>query len=232
MAVLCRIRCSLTMRRRSCNSALSVPIPALLGHGFGAFTRPADCGFCFFWTPPPTSTLGPHSRKRQPCLGSLAHSLGSALCAPSHSGDQRNGVTAIFENVQRIIGFTGKNAEARTTQTGRKYTVLSVATKSSYKDKTTEQYISHTEWHRCTVWGKLGEWAQQLKKGAHVQIKGEPRSREYPDKKYPEVKHKIWEIRVHSILKLDRAEKAADEDVSDAVEPDEPVSEVSGDVPF
>jgi single-strand DNA-binding protein len=62
------------------------------------------------------------------------------------------------------------------------------------------------------VFGKLGEFAGTLKKGAHLQVEGELRSREYETKKVgkkPAQKKTIWEIRVNSILKLDRAEKAA-----------------------
>ena len=88
-------------------------------------------------------------------------------------------------------------------------TTLSLATKSSYKKD--GKYISHTEWHRCVVFGKLSEFAKTLTKGAHVQVEGELRSREYESKK-TDSKQRVWEIRVASILKLDRAEKAAPED--------------------
>ena len=121
----------------------------------------------------------------------------------------------MYENTHRIIGFLGSDAQTRTARNGRNYTVLSVATKSSYKDKKTGEYVSQTEWHRALAWGKLGEWAQQLKKGAHLEVEGELRSREYPDKKYSEIKHRVYEIRVASILKLDRAAKASAEDQSD-----------------
>jgi single-strand DNA-binding protein len=97
--------------------------------------------------------------------------------------------------------------------TNRSFTTLSLATKSSYKKD--GKYISHTEWHRCVVFGKLGEFAGTLKKGAHLQVEGELRSREYETKKVgkkPAQKKTIWEIRVTSILKLDRAEKASPEE--------------------
>jgi single-strand DNA-binding protein len=42
-------------------------------------------------------------------------------------------------------------------------------------------------------------------------VEGELRSREYQSKK-TDPKQRAWEIRVASILKLDRAEKAAPED--------------------
>jgi len=55
------------------------------------------------------------------------------------------------------------------------------------------------------------EFAKTLTKGAHIQVEGELRSREYQSKK-TDTKQRVWEIRVASILKLDRAEKAAPED--------------------
>jgi single-strand DNA-binding protein len=92
-----------------------------------------------------------------------------------------------------------------------------MATKSSYKKD--DQYISHTEWHRCVVFGKLSEFAKTLTKGAHIQVEGELRSREYDSKK-TDAKRRVWEIRVASILKLDRAEKAVPEDQTEAQQHD------------
>ena len=93
-----------------------------------------------------------------------------------------------------------------------------LATKSSYKDKKSGEYVSHTEWHRCVVFSRLSEFAGTLTKGTHVQVEGELRSREYVRKEASsksqkaEAKQRIWEIRVASILKLDRAEKSAPEE--------------------
>jgi single-strand DNA-binding protein len=77
--------------------------------------------------------------------------------------------------------------------------------------KRTAGYTSHTEWHRCVVFGKLSEFAKTLTKGAHIQVEGELRSREYDSKK-TESRQRVWEIRVSSILTLDRTEKSAPED--------------------
>src|SRR5271168_1773587 len=116
----------------------------------------------------------------------------------------------MYQNKVTLIGFLGNDAEVRTAN-DRSFTTFSLATKSSYKDKNSSQYISHTEWHRCVVFGRLSEFAKTLTKGAHVQVEGELRSREYTSKK-TETEQRIWEIRVGTILKLDRAEKAAPED--------------------
>ena len=104
----------------------------------------------------------------------------------------------MYQNKVTLIGFLGSNPEGRTNSPDFSVTTLSLATKSSYKKD--GKYISHTEWHRCVVFGKLSEFAKTLTKGAHIQVEGELRSREYDSKK------------MDSILKLDRAEKAAAED--------------------
>ncbi len=115
----------------------------------------------------------------------------------------------MYQNKVTLIGFLGSNAEARTNSPDFSVTTPSLATKSSYtKDG---KYLSHTEWHRCVVFGKLSEFAKTLNKGAHIQVEGELRSREYDSKK-TDAKQRVWEIRVASILKLDRAEKSAPED--------------------
>ena len=124
----------------------------------------------------------------------------------------------MYQNKVTLIGFLGSNPEVRTANNGS-FTTLSLATKSSYKKD--DKYISHTEWHRCVVFGKLSEFAKTLTKGAHIQVEGELRSREYQDKKNGNAKRRVWEIRVDSILKLDRAEKASADDLPTAPAPEE-----------
>jgi single-strand DNA-binding protein len=114
-------------------------------------------------------------------------------------------------NRATLIGYLGNDAEVRTGKNDQKFTTLSIATKTSYKDKESGEYISRTEWHRCIVFGKFGEFAATLKKGAHVQVEGEIRHTEYTPKKAKKPV-RTDSIRVNSILKLDRAEKAAEEE--------------------
>jgi single-strand DNA-binding protein len=120
----------------------------------------------------------------------------------------------MYQNKVTLIGFLGSDAEVRTSN-NRSFTTFSLATKSSYKDKNSSQYVSHTEWHRCVVFGKLSEFATTLTKGAHIQVEGELRSREYTSKK-TDTEQRAWEIRVGTILKLDRAEKSGSEEQDDA----------------
>jgi single-strand DNA-binding protein len=122
----------------------------------------------------------------------------------------------MYANRATLIGFLGKDAEIKTTKNQNSFTILSLATKRSWKDRETGERQSQTTWHRCTVWGKLADYAATLTNGAHVQIEGEIQSREYTQKstskKAAEVKKSITEVRVNSILKLDRHTGTANPD--------------------
>ena len=118
----------------------------------------------------------------------------------------------MYSNRVTLTGFIGQNAEVKTTQNNKSYTGLSLATKRSWKD-CAGAWQSETTWHRCIVWGKLGAFASTLLKGTHVQVEGELRHREYTPKNGTpgDSKKSITEIRVISIVKLDRPQKAVDE---------------------
>src|ERR1700689_4841632 len=61
----------------------------------------------------------------------------------ARSGNSTNGDTTMYQNKVTLIGFLGNDAEVHTNN-NRSFTVLSLATKSSYKKE--GKYISHTEW--------------------------------------------------------------------------------------
>ncbi|MGD1098268.1 MAG: single-stranded DNA-binding protein [Bryobacteraceae bacterium] len=110
-----------------------------------------------------------------------------------------------------LIGFVGADAEDKTNSKGSPYTAFSVATKTSWKNAD-GAWESRTEWHRCLANGKVAAFAATLKKGAHVQVEGELRSRAYEK---DGVTRKIFECRVGSILKLDRTIRQEDPNGSD-----------------
>lgn len=83
--------------------------------------------------------------------------------------------------------------------------------------KDSGEYKTRAEWHRIVVWGKLGEWAGSLKKGAFVEVEGELRYREFQPTG-SDAKIRTVEIHVVSILTLDRAEKTDHEGEAAAVE--------------
>ena len=71
------------------------------------------------------------------------------------------------------MGFLGKSPESKSTKkTGRTLAILSLATKTWWKDKD-EQPQEKTEWHRIIVWNGLAEYAaDKLKKGDHLYVVG------------------------------------------------------------
>ena len=110
----------------------------------------------------------------------------------------------MFNNVT-LIGFLGSNAETRTTRNNTTLTVLSLATKRTWKDRETGEKQSQTTWHRCVTFGRTAEYAASLTKGAHLQIIGEIQTREYVAK--DGTKKSVTEIRVQRVARLDRAPK-------------------------
>ena len=114
----------------------------------------------------------------------------------------------MYLNKLTLIGYLGNDAEVRTNN-NRSLTTFSLATQSSYKKD--GKYINHTEWTRCVVFGKLGEYAASLKKGAHIYVEGEKRTREYESKKTGKTES-VTELRVSTIRNLDPSAKAAPEE--------------------
>ena len=62
------------------------------------------------------------------------------------------------------------------------------------------------------AFGKLADFAGTLSKGAHVAVEGELRSHEYQRElsfgtQRTTITQRVWEVRVDSVLKLDRAAK-------------------------
>lgn len=118
----------------------------------------------------------------------------------------------MYSNRVTLTGFLGQDGEVKSTRNQTSFTAFSLATKRSWKDRD-GNWQSETTWHRCIVWGKLGAFAATLAKGTHVQIEGEIRHREYAPKngKPGDAKKSIAEVRVISIVKLDRPPKSGDE---------------------
>jgi single-strand DNA-binding protein len=70
----------------------------------------------------------------------------------------------MFNNVT-LIGYLGSDAESRTTRNDSRLTVLSLATKRTWKSRETGDRESQTTWHRCVVFGRTAEYAATLTKG-------------------------------------------------------------------
>lgn len=79
----------------------------------------------------------------------------------------------MYQSRATLIGFLGRDAEVKSTRNNASFVVLSVATKRSWKDRTSgerspDAWRSETTSHRGIVWGKLVPFAATLKKGAPV----------------------------------------------------------------
>jgi single-strand DNA-binding protein len=114
---------------------------------------------------------------------------------------------ALYENKVTLKGYVGKDAESKTTKQQRTFVILSLATKSGYKDRQTNEWVNHTEWHRIVVFGNAIDFAKGLKKGDYAEIEGELRSSEFDaeageGQKMVTVKRRGWEVRASAVRKL------------------------------
>jgi single-strand DNA-binding protein len=166
-------------------------------------------------------------KKRRLALGAGHTRVASRKGVPRaiRANTNRRETMALYENEITLKGFLGKDAENIATKQQKTFTVLSLATKSGYKDKQTERWVNHTEWHRIVAIGKPAEYARNLKKGDYVEVKGELRNTEYEKevgdgKKEVKVTFRDKEIRASIVKKLEQPKS------SRAENPDaEPVTE-------
>jgi single-strand DNA-binding protein len=100
-----------------------------------------------------------------------------------------------------------QNAEARTAQNNRDYTIFNIATQESWKNDKGE-YETRTEWHRVFAWGKLTKFAGTLQKGQLITLEGILRYREVETKEHGT--QRIAEIHATSLKRLSKVEVAFD----------------------
>ena len=110
----------------------------------------------------------------------------------------------MYLNNVTVTGFVGGDAQTRSTKNNTTFATFSLATKESWKDRESGEWASRTDWHRAVAFGRLADLASSLRKGDHIQVQGTLRTREYVQ---GESKKTVTEIRVRSLLKLDRSHK-------------------------
>ncbi len=82
-----------------------------------------------------------------------------------------------------VVGNLGADPEVRYMPSGGAVATISVATSEQWTDKASGQKQERTEWHRITLFNRLGEIAgEYLKKGSQVYIEGSLRTDKYQDK--------------------------------------------------
>lgn len=100
-----------------------------------------------------------------------------------------------------IIGNLGNDPEARQFGNGGSVTNISVATSEQWTDKQSGEKREATEWHRISLFNRLGEIAAQyLRKGSKVYIEGSLRTRKYEKDGQD---HYATEIRADQMQMLD-----------------------------
>ncbi len=117
----------------------------------------------------------------------------------------------MYDNSVRLIGFLGRDAEKRTARNNTPYVILNLATNVRWSSKESQGNAERTEWHRLVAWGNLAKFAGTLKRGNHISAEGELRYRMISDKEHSEVEHRVAEIHLAKIGKLDRGEQLNDE---------------------
>jgi len=72
-----------------------------------------------------------------------------------------------------LVGNLGKDPEVRHLENGTPVASFSLATSETYKDKTSGERKTNTEWHNIVLWRGLAEVAEKyLHKGDQVYIEG------------------------------------------------------------
>jgi len=79
-----------------------------------------------------------------------------------------------------LVGNLGKDPEMRYMPNGNAVANLTLATTESWKDKQSGERKEKTEWHRLTVFNRLGEMCgEYLKKGAKIYVEGKLQTRKW-----------------------------------------------------
>jgi single stranded DNA-binding protein len=149
-----------------------------------------------------------------------------------------------YMNSVTIIGFVGAHPEQRQAKAnGSKFTVLSVATQRSYKNRE-DEWVSKVEWHRVAIFRpRLAEHIlNTVSKGSHVLVEGALVSSTYvlangngkskKAKAAKAAKVTSWSIRADVVRRLDRGEPAPQAPTSLTSDAAEPASDPSEAIPF
>lgn len=82
-----------------------------------------------------------------------------------------------------LVGNLGRDPEVRYSPDGAAICNVSIATTSTWKDKSSGERREETEWHRVVFYNRLAEIAgEYLKKGRSVYVEGRLKTRKWQDK--------------------------------------------------
>ncbi len=119
-----------------------------------------------------------------------------------------------------LVGNVGADPEVRYMPSGGAVTNISIATSEQWTDKTSGQKQERTEWHRVTLFNRLGEIAgEYVKKGSQVYIEGSIRTDKYQDKNTGEDRYSTQIIANNMQLLGSRQDNAGSGDFNQASRP-------------
>lgn len=101
-------------------------------------------------------------------------------------------------NEVRLLGRLGRNPEIRHTGGGAGVANMTLATDESYKDKTSGEKVTKTEWHRLVSWISIPFIEKYLHSGDMIYVSGKLQTREWTDKT-SNAKKSVTEINVLDI---------------------------------
>lgn len=121
-----------------------------------------------------------------------------------------------------LIGYVGRDAEVKYTNSGMAVMKFSIATDQNQKDQNGNWQRS-TTWHDIVCFDKLAENMKEfVKKGRRVYVEGRLSKRDYMDKQ--NIKRYVVEVIAENLILLDKPPAATGEEVIEP-ENDSQVSE-------
>lgn len=104
-------------------------------------------------------------------------------------------------NKVTLVGNLGKDPIMKRFDNGTAAAQFTLATNERYKDKTSGETITKTEWHNIVMYSPIAEIAEKyLRKGNQVYLEGKIESRDYTDK--DGIQKRFTEIRVRDMTLL------------------------------
>jgi len=112
----------------------------------------------------------------------LKHSLPKRERAGRTSGEPHKLIKSFFQQLNfkvmaQVIGRLTKDAEIKTTESGKQLVEFSIVENYRYKNKKGEK-IDDATFYNCTLWQRI-KLAPYLKKGTVISIEGKPAAHAY-----------------------------------------------------
>ena len=130
-----------------------------------------------------------------------------------------------------LAGYATADAEIRYTPKGAAVLNFNIGVNRSYKDKTTDEWVSESSFFAVTVWNQQAERvAERLRKGSAVVVEGELRQRRWETDSGD--KRSVVEVTARRVQVLDKTHSEGGEQAAPVTTPTEPVTDDGSDIPF